>query len=167
VCHPHPDFGGSRHSSLIVALCESLAGLGVAALRFDTSGPGPGALEETAAALDALAAHLPGLPLGIAGYSFGANLAAWTAAGDGRVRAAALVAPGATGGRPLPPAAEVPGLVVVAAGDDTVFPLSGLRAWLGDAPRTALVVLEGADHLFAGRTPEAGLAAATALAARL
>ena len=92
--HPHPRFGGDRFNAVVAALFRSLPAAGITALRFDFR-PGAGAdggdladeRLDTVAALDALAAHVPGLPLFVVGYSFGAavGLGVDAPGGDGPV----------------------------------------------------------------------------------
>jgi alpha/beta superfamily hydrolase len=85
LCHPHPQFGGTMRSVVISALFEALPAGGVDCLRFNFRGV-EGSDGEYAHGmgeqLDALAAvaeqtrRLPlGVPLILAGWSFGADVA--------------------------------------------------------------------------------------------
>ena len=80
VCHPHPLFGGTMHNKVVYQAAKSLDSLGLPVLRFNFRGAGlsagthdrgAGEQEDVKAALDFLAAEFPGLPLLLAGFSFG------------------------------------------------------------------------------------------------
>jgi alpha/beta superfamily hydrolase len=80
VCHPHPLFGGTMHNKVVYQAAKSLDSLGLPVLRFNFRGAGlsagthdrgGGEQEDVKAALDFLAAEFPGLPLLLAGFSFG------------------------------------------------------------------------------------------------
>ena len=85
LCHPHPQYGGTMRSLVISALFEALPRVGVECLRFNFRGVEHSGGEYTsgdAERLDALAAladltaRLPdGVPLVLAGWSFGADIA--------------------------------------------------------------------------------------------
>ena len=80
VCHPHPLFGGTMHNKVVYQVAKSLDALGLAVLRFNFRGAGlsagthdrgGGEQEDVRAALDFLAEDFPGVPLLLAGFSFG------------------------------------------------------------------------------------------------
>lgn len=144
---------------LIAAAC---AEAGLLALRFDLRGVGGSEGESTAgtaewddvaAAVDALAELLPpGAPAGLAGYSFGAWLAAHHAARDDRVAALALVAPPpAVGGIPLPAdALRGRPALAVAAEQDEAFPPESVARSLARLGGGRIERIQGADHLLHG-----------------
>lgn len=156
VCHPHPQYGGDMHNNVVIAICEALAGRGCAALRFNFRGAGAsegsfddgrGERDDVAAAL----AHLGAQPevdagrIGLAGYSFGAMMAAEAASGE--LRALALVSPPVAQGD-LRIAWGCPALVI--GGDaDEIGPTDRLRV-VAEAPGVELQIVEGADHFWAG-----------------
>jgi uncharacterized protein len=83
VAHPHPRYGGDQHNPVVLTLARALRALGCATLRFGFRGTGGsegshggGAAEraDVGAALDELASRYPGMPLLLAGYSFGADV---------------------------------------------------------------------------------------------
>jgi uncharacterized protein len=80
VCHPHPLFGGTMHNKVVYQTAKSLDALGLPVLRFNFRGAGLsagvhdrglGERGDVLAALDFLAGEYPGLPLLLAGFSFG------------------------------------------------------------------------------------------------
>jgi uncharacterized protein len=102
ICHPHPLYGGDMDNPVVVRVQEVCAGLGLATLRFNFRGVGGsggahaggvGEQDDARAALEALARAMGGAPTAIAGYSFGARIAAMVACGDPRIGGLALIAP--------------------------------------------------------------------------
>src|SRR5258708_33527174 len=80
VCHPHPLFGGTMHNKVVYNAAKTLDALGIPVLRFNFRGTGlsggehdhgRGEQGDVRAALDFLAAEFPGVPLLVAGFSFG------------------------------------------------------------------------------------------------
>lgn len=81
VCHPHPLFGGTMHNKVVYQAAKSLDALGLPVLRFNFRGAGlsagkhdrgAGEQGDVRAASDFLATQFPGVPLLVAGFSFGA-----------------------------------------------------------------------------------------------
>lgn len=160
VCHPHPQYGGDMESGVVRAVADDLRAAGVATLRFNFRGVGAsaGAFDHGRGERDDVRAALAFLrtatgvaaPI-LAGYSFGALVAA--SAADGEALAAlALVAP------PLamaPLGALPPGLrVLLAAGDRDQYCTGAALETAARAVGGTAVVLPGADHFFGGRTAE-------------
>jgi len=80
VCHPHPLFGGTMHNKVIYQTAKTLDALGIPVLRFNFRGAGlsggehdrgHGERGDVQAALDFLSREFPGVPLLVAGFSFG------------------------------------------------------------------------------------------------
>jgi alpha/beta superfamily hydrolase len=158
--HPHPQFGGNMRSIVPGTLFNALPDAGVAALRFNFRGVegsegtyGEGVAERTdvVAAVDMLAPITEGLPLVLAGWSFGADTS--LAVGDGRVAGWCCMAP---------PLRVVKLEDMVAAHDprpkllvqpehDQYRPPDSARAVIADWVNTRLEVVPGADHFFVGR----------------
>jgi uncharacterized protein len=105
LCHPHPLYGGTMHSAVVVALAKVLveeSGERVAVLRFNYRGVGAsegsygegwGETLDARAALRALRAHAPSANVTVCGYSFGTWVGFRAAALEGGVERVALVAP--------------------------------------------------------------------------
>ena len=160
VCHPHPAYGGTRESHIVRALVQAFVERGMAALAFDFRGAGEsqGDIEGSTAewgdvtrALDSLEDALPpGTPLALAGYSFGAWCACNVAAGDPRVRAVALVAPGAS----MPATLDGRPIAIAHPENDHITEPQVLADWLSSIGGGELVVIHGADHSLRDRAGE-------------
>jgi hypothetical protein len=160
VCHPHPLYGGDMENNVVLAACQALRERGFVALRFNFRGAGgsEGAFDEGRGERDdvrSALAHLRSLGevdakrTGIAGYSFGAMMAAEAA--GGHLRALALISPPLQFSD-LRVAWGCPALLV--GGDmDALCPPDRLEL-AGQAPGAEVQVIEGADHSWWGSEDE-------------
>jgi alpha/beta superfamily hydrolase len=173
VCHPHPLFGGTLHNKVVFHTMKTLNSFGFPVLRFNFRGTGlsqgehdhgVGEVDDVRIALDWLDSEFH-LPLIFAGFSFGAAVGLRAACSDPRVRAAIGV------GVPVNPVAAAteepraytfefledcnkPKLFISGARDQ-FGPRAKLEALLASVPDPKkLVIIEGADHFFAGRLRE-------------
>ena len=158
--HPHPQFGGNMRSIVPGALFTALPEEGVAVLRFNfrgvegsegSYGEGIAERQDVVAAIDVLAPITEGIPLALAGWSFGGDTS--LAVGDGRVAGWCAIA------APLrvvkledmvAPQDPRPKLLVVPE-HDQYRPPAEARDITADWPNTELEVIPGADHFFVGR----------------
>ncbi len=164
LCHPHPLYGGTMHSAVLVAVARLLAERGgddVAHLRFNYRGvgrsegaydEGRGEIRDTTRALAELSRRAPGARITVCGYSFGTWVglrAAAAGAPENGVDRVVLVAPAVRvfdfleeDGRAFP------GRIAIFAGDQDDFceveEAKGLATRLG----ATLEVLPGSDHFF-------------------
>ena len=171
VCHPHPLYGGTLHNKVVFQTAKTLRRFGLPVLRFNFRGTGEsegahdkgnGEQGDVAAALDFLAGEYPGVPLLVAGFSFGAWVGLRTGCADPRVTE--LIGLGL-------PAGEMAGRklfyldfcakpkLLVSGGLDRYAPaaiLTGLVQNLSPPANqnTRLVLVSGADHFFTGRLDE-------------
>jgi alpha/beta superfamily hydrolase len=168
VCHPHPLYGGTLHNKVVFHTMKALNHFGYPVLRFNFRGAGlsqgehehgDGEVEDVRTALDWLDREFH-LPLIFAGFSFGAAVGLLAACPDARV--------GAVIGLGLPVVTiddrdydfeflrncTKPKLFV--SGDRDQFgPRAKLEGTVGSLPEPKkLVIIEGADHFFAGRLRE-------------
>jgi alpha/beta superfamily hydrolase len=166
--HPHPMHGGTMHTKAVYQGSKGLTRIGCAVLRFNFRGvgssegafdEGAGEMDDFRAALDFMAARYPGIPLWAAGFSFGSRIALETGAEDPRVSVLIGIAPpvnreGYTWERTL--VSEKPKFFV--QGDmDELCPLKDLWAFYAKLKEPKeLVVIDGARHLFEGKTKEVG-----------
>ena len=84
VLHPHPLGGGTMHNKVVYRMARGLRSEGAVTLRFNFRGVhlsegvhdhGAGEADDARAARDFLTERYPGLPLVIAGFSFGSRIA--------------------------------------------------------------------------------------------
>jgi alpha/beta superfamily hydrolase len=160
VCHPHPLHGGTMQNKVVHTLARALRDQGAAVLRFNFRGVGASEGEHAAAigeTDDALAAVAwmrqchPGLPLVLAGFSFGAGVAMRAAAG---ARASWLVSIAPAVDRVPLQGFQAPGcpwLLVIGEADEIVDPATVLR-FAATAPGAPQVQgLPGVGHFFHGQ----------------
>jgi uncharacterized protein len=165
VCHPHPLYGGSMHNNVVDALCDAALQEGLSALRFNFRGVGgsegdygggDSEQDDVLAALDYARERQPGASIGLAGYSFGAAIAARSLSRlDSAPSCVILVSPPlATLASQLMPAASDFWLVLT--GDqDHVCPAAELDAIAERLmPGAQIVVIDGADHSWWGHEPD-------------
>lgn len=161
VCHPHPLYGGTMHNKVVFRAARSLQRLGLPVLRFNFRGAGlsegehdhgRGEADDLRAALDFLAEEFPGRTMVLAGFSFGAWVGLRVGCADPRVT-------------------EIIGLGLPVNSSDLSYLrectkpkliLHGSRDQHGDAEAVRrlveqcpkpkrLIIVEGADHFFAGK----------------
>lgn len=157
VAHPHPLFGGTMDNKVTTTLARTFAGMGYVAARMNFRGVGEsagahdegrGETDDMAQLLDHMRAQYPGLPVALAGFSFGTLVQAQLqqrliAAGAPAER---LVLAGTAAGKwPMP---NVPADTIVIHGeqDDTIL-LTDVLDWARpqDLP---VIVIPGCDHFF-------------------
>ena len=170
--HPHPQHGGTMHTKVVFQGAKALSRIGCAVLRFNFRGVGAsqgefdrgeGEQADFRAGLDYMAARYPGVPLWAAGFSFGSWVALEVGALDDRVSVLIGIAP--------PVVTSVSGQdytfdatlestkpkFFVQGEADEVCPLEGIWQFYGrlHEPKE-LAVIDGASHLFDGKTQEVG-----------
>ncbi|MCX7961536.1 MAG: alpha/beta fold hydrolase [Burkholderiales bacterium] len=153
VAHPHPLYGGSLDNKVVHTLARAFVELGYVAWRpnFRGVGASAGAYDEGRGEVDDLAAvlaHAGARRPVLAGYSFGAAVAARLAArlveaGEPPERVV-LVAPAV---RLLEVPAVPPDSLVVHGEADSTVPLADVLDW-ARPQELPVVVVPGADHFF-------------------
>ncbi len=167
VCHPHPLFGGTMHNKVVFHAMKALNAFGLPVLRFNFRGAGlshgehdqgRGEVDDVRTALQWLESEFR-LPVIFAGFSFGAATGLRAACPDPRV--VALISLGtpvqvedrAYGYRFLQDCAQPK--LFVSGSHDQFGPRAELEALVARVPEPKrLVIIDGADHFFAGHLGE-------------
>ena len=163
VAHPLPIMGGTMDNKVVSTLAKAFVESGHATLRFNFRGVGEsegsydqgrGEMLDAIAAAEFLRGEYPGLPLLLAGFSFGAYVQA-RAAEQLKPQRLVLIAPAvgrfapSTGPRKGMP--DVPLDTLLIHGDlDEVVELHELLEW-ARPQHLPVIVLAGAGHFFHGR----------------
>ena len=161
VCHPHPLHGGTMDNKVVQTIARAGLQLGWRVLRFNFRGvggsagawdEGRGEVDDALAVIAAGRAGAPGLPLMLAGFSFGGYVATAAAARLAEApQRLALVAP-STQKQTVPPVAEPlrSDTVVIHGEDDEVVPLAATLDW-ARPQGLPVTVVAGVGHFFHGR----------------
>jgi alpha/beta superfamily hydrolase len=163
VCHPHPLFGGTLQNKVVHTLGRACQEAGLPTLRFNFRGVGTsgGSYDEGRGETDDALAVIawgrqrwPGMPLTLAGFSFGAMVALGAAA---RSAPSKLITVAPAVARPefgMAAQPDCPWLIVQGDADELVN-LADVRAFAARFdPPPRLVVLPGGEHFFHGRLTE-------------
>lgn len=165
ICHPHPLYGGAMSNKVVYTLAAAALAEGLVALRFNFRGIGRsqgaydatrGETDDCRAAANWLRTQAPGLPLFLAGFSFGAFVSL-NAAASLRPAALTSIAPPFSrylDGAPNPAHPGCPWLVVHSRDDDTVSYDDTFAALDTYDPPPERVSVDGAGHFFHGRLDE-------------
>ena len=159
VCHPNPVQGGTLNNKVVQTIARAFVHLGYRAVRFNVRGVGQsqgewdggrGEVDDALAVVEAL--RDPGLPLALAGFSFGAYVvsqAATRLVGAEHAERLLLVAPATS----RFDTAAVPADTIVIHGEiDDVVPLQSVFDWA--RPQVLpIVVVPGVGHFFHGQLP--------------
>ena len=168
VCHPHPMFGGTMHNKVVFHTMKALNGFGFPVLRFNFRGTGlsqgehdegRGEVEDVRTALLWLREQFH-LPMIFAGFSFGTAVGLRAACADPDV--AAMISLGTPVSTVDERAYDFSFLqsctqpkLFVSGGRDQFGPRAKLEQLVASLPEPKrLVIIEGADHFFAGRLAE-------------
>ena len=155
--HPHPLFGGTMDNKVVQTMVRAFLQMGWRTVRHNFRGVGASegthdeGRGESEDLLAVITAHrLPGRPLALGGFSFGAyvtTLAAARLEGDERASRLLLVGPSTQRARP----ADVPPDTVVIHGEaDDVVPLSATMDW-ARPQQLPVIVMPGTGHFFHGQ----------------
>jgi uncharacterized protein len=161
VCHPHPLFGGTMHNKVVYQTAKALDALGIPVLRFNFRGAGlsagvhdrgGGEQGDVHAALDFLASEFRGVPLLVAGFSFGAWVGLRVGCADSRVsHLIGLGIPVNSADFSFLRQCDKPTLFVHGSNDE-YGDIDKVRALVPTfAGNNQLAVVEGVDHFFAGK----------------
>lgn len=157
ICHPHPLFGGTLHNKVVTTLARCFNSLGLATVRFNFRGvglsqgeydEGNGESDDLLAILTWLKESRPESNSWLAGFSFGAYIAARVAK-LWPVKQLICIAPPIENFpfKELPPF-PCPWLVVQGDEDEVVSP-TAVFSWLSSLePPPQIIKIQGASHFF-------------------
>ncbi|MBV8157667.1 MAG: alpha/beta fold hydrolase, partial [Dyella sp.] len=168
VAHPHPSQGGTAEHKIPQLLARALQAHGFLTLRPNYRGVGQsegeydegiGETDDVLAVIRHVQAEHPGLPLALAGFSFGAFVqtraaAVLATAGEAIAHLVLAGMPAGALSETLSydtPAVPANALVVHGERDERV-PLANVFAW-ARPQELPVVVLPGAGHFFTGKLP--------------
>jgi uncharacterized protein len=161
VCHPHPLFGGTMHNKVAYQVAKALHLTGIPVLRFNFRGAGlsegghdrgVGEQDDVRAALDYLAAEFAHTPILLAGFSFGSLVGLRVGCADSRVLdLIGLGLPVDHSDLTYLRDCAKPKLILQ-GGNDQFGSRANVEALFATLPEPKrLVIVEGADHFFAGQ----------------
>src|SRR5579883_1629801 len=164
VCHPHPLGGGTMHNKVVFKVAQAVQALGMPALRFNFRGvghstgtydEGRGEMDDVRYALEFLSRRYPGLPVLLAGFSFGSYVGLRVAAVDDRVQAMiGLGVPARMFDGDYLQNSHKPKLIIQGTNDE-LAPYDLAVQWFERLPAPkSMIAVEGADHFFQGRLDE-------------
>jgi hypothetical protein len=164
--HPLPTHGGTMHTKAVFQGAKGLVRAGCAVLRFNFRGVGTsagafdegrGEADDYRAALDFIQSRLPSAPLWAAGFSFGSWVALEAGAVDPRVTVLIGIAPPVSK-YTFANTLETTKPKFLVQGDlDELCPIKETWAFYARLKEPKeLAVIDGADHLFEGKTAEVG-----------
>ncbi|SRR5258708_187928 len=176
VCHPHPLYGGTMHNKVVYQVGKTLDRAGLPVLRFNFRGAGKsegkhdnarGECDDVRTALDFLAAEFPGVPLLVAGFSFGCLVGLRAGCEDARVTD--LIGLGApVDGSDFSYLRQCAKPKLFVQGDRDQFGARAkLEALVSSLPgANEVVFVPDSDHFFTGKLGQVDAALATWLASR-
>lgn len=152
VAHPHPLHGGSLDNKVVQTVADALFKLGYVAVRPNFRGVGQsegcydngkGEVEDMLATAQFVLPKYPGLPLILAGFSFGAYVQCQVCQALSPQRVI-LIGPAVNlfefGAAP-------DGVIIIHGENDELVPLDAVRAWAAPLG-VKLAAIPGADHFF-------------------
>lgn len=155
IAHPNPVQGGTKDNKVVTTLAKAFFALGHVAVRPNFRGVGAsdgvfdegrGEAEDLVVVAACLRQRFGGLPLVLAGFSFGAFVQT-LAAPEIRPRRMVLVGPAVSRFK----AASVPADTLVIHGEnDDIVPLAAVLDW-ARPQQLPVVVVPGGEHFFHGR----------------
>jgi len=157
ICHPHPLFGGTMHNKVVTTLSRAFQNLGLCTVRFNFRGVGKstgsyaegiGEMEDLLAIIQWVESENAGVAIWLAGFSFGAYIAArmatqWAASQLILVAPPVVHFPMAE----LPPF-HSPCLVLQGEQDEIVSPLA-VYEWVDSRqPKPTIIHFPNTTHFF-------------------
>lgn len=160
VCHPHPLFGGTMHNKVVYQAAKAFDSFALPVLRFNFRGAGlsegkhdngTGEQDDVRAAIDFLGQRFPGAPVALAGFSFGCLVGLRVGCADARVMELAGIGAPVNGADFSYLQTCVKPKLFLQGGNDQFGAAAKLQQLAASLPgENRVVVIDGADHFFAG-----------------
>jgi uncharacterized protein len=177
ICHPHPLHGGSLDNKVVFTLARACRDSGAVAVRFNFRGVGGsegvhdngvGELGDAEILLSHIRRTLPGLPVILAGFSFGAAVSAQLAQATDCSCLLLSAPPVPRYGLDRISTVNAP-VLLLQCDDDEVIDSSAVYCWFEKlaAPKKTLQHWQQGGHFFHGMLPELKTAAEKFLSAVL
>jgi hypothetical protein len=171
VCHPHPLFGGTMHNKVVYQAAKTIHSFGLPVARFNFRGvglsegvhdKGMGEERDVLTVMDFMEAEYPGVPLLVAGFSFGSWVGLRAGCADSRViELLGLGLPvGNLDARSFSYLGHCAKPKLLVSGEfDELGPPHKLREMVEHFPaevreQTEVAIVRGGDHFFKGHLPE-------------
>ncbi len=163
VCHPHPLFGGTMHNKVVTTLAKMFQGMGLYTVRFNFRGvmrsegafdKGYGELEDLLAVIDWVQREKPKREIWLAGFSFGAFIAAKAATQIPVNRLVTVAPPVQNFAMDNLPPIKCPWVLVQGDMDDVVPPKEVLEWAEKREPKPVIIRFPEAGHFFHGQLGE-------------
>ena len=164
LCHPHPLFGGTMHNKVVYRAARALRRRGSVVLRFNFRGvnrsegvhaEGVGEVEDARAALAWLRERYPALPCALAGFSFGARVAASLGCETSSASRLILLGFPARGSDVRPLASCAVPKYLISSTHDEFAPRNEMEALYAEiAEPKQMIWIEAGDHFFGGALDE-------------
>jgi len=157
ICHPHPLFGGTMRNKVVYWMARAFEDLGHPVVRFNFRGveqseggwdAGDGESEDAGAVLEWMHEKHPGVPLWLAGFSFGCFAGLKAAVQDERVERMFAVAPAVNLWDFSFMRNETRPLRVIHGTADELVPHAMVSAWVELLDSVEYMEIEGAGHFF-------------------
>ena len=163
IAHPHPLYGGTMDNKVVYMVSRGGLDAGLLTLRFNFRGvghsggshdQGRGEAEDLATVVAYVRAAWPGLPLALAGFSFGSYLALSGCAALDAVGVLTVAPPLFYGGEAPVPQPVAPWWLIHGDADEVVDYADTLkRAQAATQPPAVLETAPGVGHFFHGDLP--------------
>jgi len=159
LCHPHPQQQGTMLNKVVHTLAQAMNDLGVSALRFNFRGVGAsegtyadgnGEIDDLLAVAEYARQRWPGVAIWLAGFSFGAVVAAQAAVRISPDRLVSIAPAVNILRRELHETPMMPWLIIQGEADDIV-PVTEVVSWVGTlSPQPELIIFPETGHFFHG-----------------